>query len=246
MGSESVEGTAWTEIDTLQDLERAQKEIFPRWFPPKCVNRRLSDLFFPWISRLPLTPNHWTLIGLVFGLSALSCWSEGGTSLGLLGALLFQLFYWADNWDGDLARLRGLCSPFGTWLDLSVDFVVQTALPVAIAAGLRAVGAEPWVTAVGWLAAIGMAMDFSVTFWAKARGFGPAVRFEPKPFSADSPAWKRWLQTNWTNENFSIILMLVFLLDLRLPFLLAAAVGCQVYWIQFLWRERHRLIQWAS
>lgn len=235
VGCEPVDGMAWTEIDTPEDLERARAEVYPRWAGPKCWNRRISDLFFPWIARLPLTPNHWTLIGFGLGMLSLACWSDGGYGMGLLGAALFQLFYCTDNWDGDLARLRGLCSAEGAWLDLAVDAVVQTALPLALAAGLRAMGAEPWVSAVGVLASAGMAMDFIVTFWAKARGFGPAVH-----------AHRGGRNVNWTHENFSLLLVLVFLVDLRLPFLLTMAAGCHLYWVQFLWKERHRLIQWAS
>lgn len=247
VGCERVDGMRWTEVDTPEDLERARTEIFPRWFPPRCLNRRLSDFFFSWISRLPLIPNHWTLAGFLLGLLSLACWTDGGYRMGLLGAALFQLVYWIDNWDGGLARLRGLCSPFGTWFDLFSDALIQTALPLALAAGLRAVGAEPWVSAVGALAALGIALDFAVTLWARARGFGPAIREDPRGASdAGGPRWTRWIRANWTNENFSILVCGVFLVDGRQPFLVAMAVGSHLYWIQFAWRERYRLLQWMA
>lgn len=247
VGCERVDGMAWTEIDTPEDLERARSEIFPRWSFPKCLNRRFSDLFFPWVSRLPLGPNHWTAIGFLLGLLALVCWADGGYRMGLLGAVLFQLFYLTDNWDGDLARLRGVSSRLGAWFDLWVDALVQTALPVALAAGLMARGVEPWVSALGWVAAAGMALDFLITFWARIRGFGPAVFSDRAERSGGAPSrWIRWIRVNGTNENFSLVMAGVLLADGRLPFLIAAAVGSHLYWTQFLWNERHRLIQWAS
>lgn len=247
VGCEQVDGMAWTEIDTPQDLERARSEVFPRWDSPQCFNRRFSNLFLPWISRNPLTPNQWTGIGFLLGLLSLVCWTDGGYRQGLLGVVLFQLFYLTDNWDGDVARLRGLSTRFGAWFDLSVDALIHTALPLALAAGAMARGSEPWVSAVGWMASTGMALDFCVTLWAKVRGFGPAVHVAPRPpAGGEGSSWKRWIRLNWTNENFSLLMALVILTDLRVPFLLAAAIGSQLYWIQFLWNERHRLIQWAS
>ena len=39
VGFERVDGLAWTEIDTPEDLARAEREVYSRWSGPKCVNR---------------------------------------------------------------------------------------------------------------------------------------------------------------------------------------------------------------
>lgn len=246
VGCERVDGMSWAEIDTPEDLEKARATVLARWSSPLCFNRRLSNRFLPWILRLPLTPNQWTLTGFLLGLLGLTCWADGGTWSGFLGAVLFQLFYWADNWDGDVARARGQSSRLGSWLDLAVDALLQTALPLALASGIAALGAPPWVPAVGGLAAAGIALDFAVTLWAKLQGFGPAVFSErTQRFEGGGTGWKPWVRCNCTHENFSLLVLGIFLLDLRLPFLLALAVGSHLYWVRFLWTERHRLIQWA-
>ena len=247
VGGERVDGLPWMEIDTREDLERAEKEIFPLWQVPKCLNRRLSDRFLPWVTRLPVTPNQWSLIGLLLGLASLGCIAEGSLGMIFAGAFLFQLFYMVDNWDGDVARLRGLSSRLGSWLDLSVDAFVHSLLPLALSAGiLRWAGEGAILVGVleaGILAAVGVALDFAVTLWAKTRGFGPAVFADPARYFSSrsrSPA-VRWLACNATQENFSLLVAGVLLLGLHAPFILATAVGSHFYWIYFLYGQRHRL-----
>ena len=244
VGFERVDGLAWTEIDTPEDLARAEQQVFPRWTAPQCVNRVISAWFLPWILRVPLSPNQWTFIGLLLGLSSLFYIAQGDRRAELLGALLFQLYYLTDNWDGEVARRKGLCSRWGGWFDVAVDGVVQTALPLAVVAGIPEGGWTAGAWLAGWAACAGIALDFAVTLWAKARGFGPAVPGETsrrKWFARDT-AGSRWIRVNWTNENFSWVVVLILLLQWRFSFLAATAVGCQIFWIQFVWRERRRLM----
>ena len=242
VGFERVDGIAWTEIDTSEDLRRAEEEVLPRWSTALCVNRAISGWFLPGVVRLPLTPNQWTFLSLLLGLSSLFFISQGNRCGDLWGAFLFQMFYLVDNWDGEVARHKGLSTRWGGWFDVAVDGVVQAALPVALAAGLQARGWPGSVLLLGWLAAAGVVLDFVVTLWAKARGFGPAIFGSGRGFgSAGNSKLGRWLRINWTNENFSWGVVLAILLQGQGQFLAAMAVGCQLYWIRFLWRERRRL-----
>lgn len=242
-GFETSAGPPWIEIDTPEDLRRAREEILPQWSVPPCWNRQISRWFLPWILRLPVAPNQWTGFGFLLGLGSVVLIASGDYRDGLLAAALFELFYLVDNWDGEVARARGLSSYWGGWFDVGVDLVVQVGLSLGLAVGLLKGGAPSWVMAVGWLAAAGLAFDFIVTLWGKVRGFGPAVYGDPArgtSVSSDS-RFKRWIRANWTNENFSLLVAAVLLLDRRLPFLLLLALGSQFYWIRFLWRERARL-----
>jgi len=242
----------WTEIDTPGDLKRAQEEILPKIERSRCFNRLLSDLFLPGVLRVNLTPNQWTVISGGVGLFALAAFQMGGRDGFLLGALLFQLFYILDNWDGAVARNRGLSSRFGAWLDIGVDGLIQTLLPLALAAGVvrsgfagttsGSGGPSAWI-GVGWVGAIGMALDFGVTAWAKLKGFGPSVEGDPArtPGQGAAPGWKRWWAVNLTNENFSLVVLAMVLLEAVPLFLLALAIGTQVFWVRFLLKERSRL-----
>ena len=244
VGYERVDGLPWTEIDNPEDLRRAREEIFPLWTPPHCLNRVMAQVFLPWVLRLPLTPNQWTCISLGIGLASIWCVAAGSYPMGLLGALLFQAFYWVDSWDGDVARIKGMSSRWGGWLDVFVDMVVQVGLAFALAQGLMKIGAPVWVSDLGWIAAAGLALDFLTTLWAKARGFGPAVFSDlsrGRVVLSDSKV-ARWWRANLTNENFSFLVVAVLLLNFRLPFLISMAVGSQVFWIRFLWSQRRRLV----
>ncbi len=243
VGFESMQGLAWIEIDTPEDLQRAREEVFPRWKRRPCINRFISLLFLPWVVRLPLTPNAWTAVSLILGLAGVICMAEGSVRQGWIGGLLFQLFYMVDFWDGEVARMKGMSSWWGSWWDLIVDAIIQVALPLGLAAGLMARGAELWVSTVGWIAALGLAIDFGVTWWAKLRGFGPSVYSDParQPLEGSGAGWVRWLRVNLTNENFSILVLVILLLDWRLPLLLALAVGAHLFWVIFLLRQHRRL-----
>ena len=103
---------------------------------------------------------------------------------------------------------------------------------------------QGWINVLGWIAAAGLALDMGITSMAKWRGFGPSVFSDPsrgRQVLSDSTLG-RWVRANGTNENFSFLVIVVLLLDLRLPFLIAMAVGSHIFWLQFFWRERFRLL----
>ena len=78
VGFERVDGLPWIEIDTPEDLRRAEEEILPRWEPPTCLNRMIARRFFPTILKLPVTPNQWTFVSFLFGLASLDMLAQGG------------------------------------------------------------------------------------------------------------------------------------------------------------------------
>jgi len=243
-GCERVDGFAWMEIDTRKDLERARETVYSLMHPPVCLNRLISRVFFPWVVKLPVSPNQWTLVSFLLGLGSVFFIAQGGSAAIVWGAVLFQIFYMVDNWDGEVARAKGLSSRWGGWWDVAVDAVVQIGLPLALAMGLIRSGGPGWINVLGWIAASGLALDMGITSLAKWRGFGPSVFSDlsrDRQVLSDSPLG-RWVRTNLTNENFSFLVIAVLLLDLRLPFLVAMAVGSHVFWMQFLWRERRRLL----
>ena len=243
VGYERVDGLPWTEIDTAEDLARAEREILPRWASAPCLNRVLARRVLPWVLQWPLTPNHWTAISFAIGLWALRSMATGGWPAIVVAVLLFQLFYLVDIWDGEVARARGLSTRLGAWFDIAVDAVIQTALPLAMASGLVADGGPSWGLPVARVASLGVALDFFVTGVSKLRGFGPSVHGDPSrsPEPGTRTGIRRWLTVNLTNENFSWLVIAVLLCNLRAVFLVAMAVGTQVFWMVYLWRYRARL-----
>lgn len=242
VGFERVDGLAWTEIDTPEDLARAERVIYRRWSGPKCLNRVISGWFLPVVLRLPLTPNQWTFLSLLLGAASLPFIAQGSRSGELWGALLFQLYYLVDNWDGEVARAKGLSTRWGGWFDVIVDAVVQTLLPLAIANGIAQAPGRRWVFLLGGLAALGVALDFWVTLRAKARGFGPAIPGDSigGGSSAGGSPVIQWFKANATHENFSWVVVLALVLQRQLPLLALMTVGCYLYGFRFLKKERAR------
>lgn len=244
VGFEKMEGLPWTEIDTPDDLKRARQEIMPRWSTGMGVNRVMARWFLPVILKTPLSPNQWTCVSLLVGLGSLAFCAQGTRPALLLAAFLFQLFYFVDMWDGEVARARSLSSTWGGWFDLWVDMTVHVLFPIFLAAGLVREGTPSWMMRVAQVAACGLAADFLSTVWAKVKGFGPGVYGDPSRGRNDLSGSKleQFLRANLTNENFSLLVVAALLLDLRSPFLWALAVGCQFFWIGFLWKSRRRLL----
>ncbi len=246
VGLERIDGLAWTEIDTPEDLARAEKEILPQWEGEDCLNRRFSKLFLPLILPLPVSPNGWTALSFLSGLASLGFIASGSAAGARVGACFFQLFYVIDNWDGAVARAKGLSSKWGGWFDVTVDAVVHTLLPLALALGLQRPGGPAWIFAAAGTAAFGIGMDFVVTLRAKARGFGPAIFGDPLRCSRSrGSALGRLVKANLTNENLSLLVAAALLARWELPLLLAMAVGSHLFWIQFFWKNRSRLAAYS-
>ncbi|MDC7226169.1 MAG: CDP-alcohol phosphatidyltransferase family protein [Spirochaetales bacterium] len=84
------------------------------------INRNLAR--FVTKRSIHLTPNQITVIGfiiLLIGLILLPF--TANTLLVLISYLLLAFSYVLDSVDGQLARVRNMCSPFGEWLDHSLD-----------------------------------------------------------------------------------------------------------------------------
>jgi phosphatidylglycerophosphate synthase len=74
---------------------------------------------FPWV-----TPMRLTMVGAAFGVAAVASFGTGHL---VLGAILFELRFFLDCLDGKLARVRGLTSPRGAFLDFTSDVVLISA-----------------------------------------------------------------------------------------------------------------------
>lgn len=103
-------------------------------------NRRLSTLFTRLLVRTPLTPNQVTVLSFVILLPG-AYWLSTGERVGLIAAgILIQLSFTLDCCDGELARLRGLSSPFGAWLDALLDRIAELLLCLALGRALECQG----------------------------------------------------------------------------------------------------------
>jgi CDP-diacylglycerol--glycerol-3-phosphate 3-phosphatidyltransferase len=80
---------------------------------------------FPFLFRLPLSPNQLTLAGTAMSVMAALALSQGWFGLAALGVALGGL---GDVLDGAVARTKGLETPFGAFLDSTLDRLADMAL----------------------------------------------------------------------------------------------------------------------
>jgi CDP-diacylglycerol--glycerol-3-phosphate 3-phosphatidyltransferase len=129
------------------------------------------------LGRLGLTPNALTVIGFLgtcvaAGAAAAQWWLAAGVLV-----IAFGIF---DVFDGALARATGRTSPFGAFLDSTLDRTGENLVYAGIAIGAAWVHAYP----VAFLAALAMAFSSVVTYArAKAEvvGLKGDVGVAPRP-----------------------------------------------------------------
>jgi len=96
------------------------------------LNRRISEPVALLLVRTPVTPNQVSLIAFGIAILSLVCFVLGQN---IVAGILVQLSSIVDGVDGSLARLKGLSSTFGGFLDSVLD---------RYAAGLVVLGLTMW------------------------------------------------------------------------------------------------------
>lgn len=93
----------------------------------------ISRVLLPW----PVTPNHVTTAGLIFGLLGAWWLAAPSARLQFLGALVLWFCCLLDGCDGEIARLKHMSSPEGAaydvWADHFSHLATFVALPIGVA-----------------------------------------------------------------------------------------------------------------
>lgn len=152
-------------LETVRRLGSAQKGA-ARSAPAysRFVNRKLGRLLAAWAYRRGLSPNEVTGISALFTFSAVALLAVLPPTwwLGIVASVLLIFGYAWDSADGQVARLTGIGSPSGEWLDHMVDATKVVALPLALMIGLYRADA---VTDAWLLVPIANAVVGSVLFF---------------------------------------------------------------------------------
>ncbi len=82
-----------------------------------------------YFSKIPLTPNQWTIVSLIPAILAAYFLARDEF---LLAAGLFIIASFLDMVDGAVARVRGMASKFGAYLDTIVDRYVEALVVFAL------------------------------------------------------------------------------------------------------------------
>lgn len=208
------------------------------------LNRLLARPLTRILLRTSLSANQVTLLSLGVGLGAGPLLSQSRFVHTVIGALLFQLYYLLDNSDGEVARLKNQQSAFGAWFDIITDAVVHIWLYLWLFIWTERY--HPQLTAVALLAVIGICLSYLLGLLARFRGFTIALNPDAWKESRESADLSQWLRLNLDNENFSLFLLLVVLLNLKIPFLWATAIGANFFWIKLILGKRRKFFPLSS
>ncbi len=130
---------------------KARDTWWPTIFSGPVANRAIGILVaYEWIH-----PNHVTVSGMLAALLASFYFSRGSYADLVIGAVLIQIVFILDCADGQLARYRGLTSPFGAVLDRVFDRWKQFLFPMSLAYGAARYSPAAGVWVAGSVAAFG-------------------------------------------------------------------------------------------
>ncbi|HET9844398.1 MAG TPA: CDP-alcohol phosphatidyltransferase family protein, partial [Nitrospira sp.] len=241
--STGADPSCWYQpVVTLEDLHRAELRLYSslksefEGFVDRYFNRIVSRWCTRWFIAMGWSPNVITLAATVIGLLSAAGFALGTYTAGVAAALLFQLAAVIDCSDGEVARLTFTESPFGAWLDMTLDNVVHMAIFGGIGIGvyLKTAGSEyAWLGPVlGAAAILGNALSFALVNKAQKITTGREWN------SPRHAAWSEFMLKNLASRDFSVIVLLFAVFGKLEWFLWIAAVGSMVFAVVMLWIVR--------
>ena len=126
-GSDFSSAVLW-KIENKSDLKNAEDTIerIEKYPIARYINLQLGKKLANFFAKVGFSPNQLTFISLVVGILAGFCLGSNVYVFLLLGAILVQLHCTLDFADGHLARLKGLSSGYGAFLDGIVNKIVES------------------------------------------------------------------------------------------------------------------------
>lgn len=118
----------------------------------KHINRRLSEPIARLLAKSSVTPNQMTWAAFGVALLAFISFILGQN---IVAGLLVQLSSIVDGIDGSLARLKGMTSEFGGFLDSVLDRYSDILIVLGLTFWSLSHEVYPWVWLVGFLAITG-------------------------------------------------------------------------------------------
>ena len=159
----------------------------------------------------------------------------GSYTANLVGGVLLVICYVLDNCDGEVARSKGLISPWGALYDSAVDSVVHTLIFPALAIGVTRSVDHNWWLWLGGIAAFGSLVNSVLSLRQEVRSVfadAPATgTVATLPSMASFKDQFIYVFRELCRADFCFLLLLLLTFDIAWALLPAAAVGAQVYWL---------------
>ncbi len=229
----------YQDVRDAADVKAAERKLFNslksefEGFVDRFFNRKVSHWFTRIFLAAGFSPNVITIIATLIGLAAAAGFGVGTYSTGIMAALLFQLAAIIDCCDGEVARLTFTESPFGAWLDITMDNVVHMAIIAGIAVGsyLRMAGSDgAWIPlALGSAAVLGNGLSF----WLVTRA--QKIKSSSGWKTPVQAAWSDFMLKHVASRDFSVIVLIFAVIGKLEWFLGLAAIGSVVFSLLMLW-----------
>ncbi|MGH8120559.1 MAG: CDP-alcohol phosphatidyltransferase family protein [Gammaproteobacteria bacterium] len=171
-----------------------------------------------------ITPNHLTLLRLLFGIFAATGFVVGNYFWENVGAACFVISNFLDHTDGELARLTGKISKTGHIFDLACDAIVNIMLFVGIGVGLMDSKLGLWALPMGIISGLSVATIFHMRY---------EIEIKIGKTSARQPHYG-WIEA----EDVLYLLPVITLMQWLVPFLSLAAIGAPAFAILVLCQYR--------
>ncbi|MDD5629601.1 MAG: CDP-alcohol phosphatidyltransferase family protein [Elusimicrobia bacterium] len=212
----------WLSLQDADAVPRAERALFASLVKDTDgflarFDRRMSVSLSRLLLRTPATPNAITAASLALGLLGAAWLAFGSYPFQVLGAFLLWFCCILDGCDGEVARLKLMCSKSGAAFDLGADHVAHMAIFVAIPFAVHTADPQAEVLLPGILMVAGMAVSMFTVWWLILRRPG-------RPFGATQLFFERVASRDY-------VYLIAFLAVIRKLhwFLWAAAFGIQVF-----------------
>jgi phosphatidylglycerophosphate synthase len=150
---------AWAAERARQDRLFAEIRAQTCGVVARHLNKRLSFPLTRVLLRYPVTPNQITVVNFCIGLAGCLLLLSPVWAWRVAGAALIQVHSVLDGCDGEVAKIKGLHSRLGAWLDTIADDVLNNVMFVCLFVGLyRESGAALvfWLGITTTVASLGM------------------------------------------------------------------------------------------
>ncbi len=174
-----------------------------------------------------ITPNQVTFISFLLKFPAAYLFFLGEYVYFALGALVFYLSIIFDFIDGPLARLKGMSSSYGAWLDFGADEFGNVLMLFAICWGLYSRTGSIWVWIFGFLA-IGSILTVTMIYQTFVRFFPDG---DAKIVEKQKHKNKVLKQFFYNDPFFNTTLIAAGLTNLLYPFIIMCATYGWVFTI---------------
>lgn len=222
-----AEAPGWVSVCDDAGALRAERALFAQL--PKDTDgylarfdRRWSMAITSMLLPLPVTPNHITTASLALGLLGAWWLASGSYALTLTGALLLWFCCLLDGCDGEVARLKLLCSPSGAAYDLAADHVAHLATFIAIPLGVHRMRPTATLALPGTLLVTGFLASMLAVWYLVLR----------KPESERGP-YALFIERVASRDYVYLIVLLAAIGRLDW-FLYAAGLGSHLFWLALL------------